>query len=306
MKRLLFAALALICSGLAAAAVINVEFEFTPFIGDVAKPQVDSVPGKARILVNGIPIGEQEVAKQSMPVLFDAREIAPAVWITGQSMRLGLRKGKNLLRIEFEPSDPKLAYQTSLKWSQVTDQVTQETRGNATTSTNQAGVGQERRKAQGKVVLEREFVADFAPEQPWHKYPAVTSLSDDDRQKIAALLKERAEAFAPKFERFYKILEAQPNVRVDDVKKLKCLDKAYAAGVRIAAPAAADLELATTGSAAVAVGRRGGDLFASDQKAFAKLKGNDTQMCVGISLSIAYPPRSVAIRTPDGGWQLTP
>ncbi|MBK7900501.1 MAG: hypothetical protein KA603_06770 [Azonexus sp.] len=304
MKSLLIAFATVLWSVLAPAAVINVEFEFTPFVGDVAKPEVEAVPGKARILVNNIPIGEQEIRKQSMPVLFERREIAPAVWITGQSMALGLRKGKNVLRIEFEPADAKQAYQTSLKWAQVTDQVTQETRGNATTTTNQAGEGQERKKAQGKAVVEKEFVADFAPERPWHRYPAVGNLSDDDRQKIAALVKERAEAFAPKFDRFYKILEAHPNIQVADVKKLKCLDKAYAAGVRIQAPAPADLDIATTGSAAVAVARRGGDLFSADQKAFAKLKGNDTQMCVGISLSVAYPPRLVVVRSPEGVWQV--
>ena len=304
MKRLLFAALALICSGLAAAAVINVEFEFTPFIGDVAKPQVDSVPGKARILVNGIPIGEQEVAKQSMPVLFDAREIAPAVWITGQSMRLGLRKGKNLLRIEFEPSDPKLAYQARLQWASVTDQVTRQSSGNTTSATNQADQGLETKKSQGKIVLEKQFVADFAADRPWHHYPPVTALTDDDRQKLVGLVTERAAAFKPNFDKLYKLLDGRPELQLGEIRKAKCLDKAHAAGVRITAPAAADIEFATTGSAAVVVSRKNEPLYPLDPNSFTRIKGDNLRLCSGMTLSIAYPAQLVVAKSPAGSWEI--
>ncbi len=304
MKNALAALAALLWSGLSAAAIINAEFSFTPFVGDVAKSEVEAVPGKARIFVNNIPLAEPEIEKKSMPVLFERREVAPSVWITGQSMGGALRKGKNVLRIEFEPANPKLAYQARLQWNLVSDQETRETRGNTTTATNQTGEGMETKKSQGKVVIEREFTADFASEQAWHRFPAVTALSDDDRQKLAALVKDRADAFAPKFERFYAILEGRPNIRVADVKKLKCLDKAYAAGVRITVPPAGDMEFATTGSAAVSISRRSGDLFGADPKAFAKLKDGDTQMCVGFSLSVAYPPRLVVVKNPDGAWQV--
>lgn len=69
-------------------------------------------------------------------------------------MALGLRK-ENVLRIEFEPADAKQAYQTSLKWAQWPPLGDPGNPGNATTTTNQAGEGQERKKAQGKAVVEK-------------------------------------------------------------------------------------------------------------------------------------------------------
>ena len=72
-------------------------------------------------------------------------------------------------------------------------------------STNQANEGVDDRKAvKGKVVFEREFPADFALDLPWHHYPAVTSLTEEDKQKIAALLKTRAGWFKPDFAALYK------------------------------------------------------------------------------------------------------
>ena len=67
-------------------------------------------------------------------------------------------------------------------------------------STNRANEGVDDRKAvKGKVVFEREFRADFAQDLPWHHYPPITSLAEDDKQKIAGLLKARADWFKPDF-----------------------------------------------------------------------------------------------------------
>jgi hypothetical protein len=69
-------------------------------------------------------------------------------------------------------------------------------------------------------------------------------------------------------------------------------------------PAAADLEFSTTGAAAVVVARKGGWLYPFDQKSFARVKGEQVQMCAGIALSVAYPPRLVVAKTPDGKWEV--
>src|SRR6185295_16492305 len=96
----------------ATAAVINFEVQFTPFVGDLAMSEVQMVSGKAFIYLNNVPIAEQDVEKKSVPVMFDNREIAPAVWVPVKSLGGLVRKGKNTLRIEFVPTDTKATYQT--------------------------------------------------------------------------------------------------------------------------------------------------------------------------------------------------
>src|SRR5204862_7136932 len=85
MKKALLALLALWFHG-AMAAVINFEVQFTPFTGDIAKSEVQTVAGKASVFLNNVPIAEQDVEKKSVPVLFDNREIAPAVWVPTKSL----------------------------------------------------------------------------------------------------------------------------------------------------------------------------------------------------------------------------
>ena len=297
-------ALILLWGECATAAVINFEVQFTPFTGDIAKPEVQTVPGKALVYLNNVPIAEQDVEKKGVPVLFDNREIAPAVWVPVRSLGPLVRKGRNTLRIEFVPADANLAYQSRLQWNEVNDQPKEQRSGGSVSATNRGGEGMETKKSQGKVVFERDFAGDFAADLPWHKYPSVASLSDDDKQKLTMLVKERADAFKPKFDVIYKILAGRPGVRVDEIRKIGCVEKAHAAGVRVPVPNADELEFATTGSAAVVVARKGGWLYPFDEKTFAKVKGEQVQMCAGIALSVAYPPRLVVARTPDGKWEV--
>ena len=303
MKKALLALLALWTHG-AIAGVINFEVQFTPFVGDIAKSHVETVPGKASVYLNNVPVAEQEVRKQSVPVIFDNREIAASVWVPAKSLGGLVRKGKNTLRIEFVPTDANASYQSRLQWNEVTDQVKEQRSGGSVSSTNRGGEGMETKKSQGKAVFERDFSGDFATELPWHKYPAVSALSDDDRQKLAALVKDRAEAFKPNFDAIYKMLAARPEIQAAELRTLGCLEKAHAAGVRVPVPGAADLEFATTGSSAVVVGRKSGGLYPFDRKAFAKVKGEEAQMCAGIVLSIVYPPKLVVAKTPDGRWEV--
>ena len=81
MKKLLLAFLLLVAP-LAPAAVINVEFKFTPFVGDPEKDtQVTAVPGKAQVFINNVPFTEEEVRADKLPVLFDEHEVSPSVWV---------------------------------------------------------------------------------------------------------------------------------------------------------------------------------------------------------------------------------
>lgn len=286
-----------------AAGVLNVEFKFTPYIGDPQADHVESVPGKAWVFVNNIPVADQEIDKQRLPVLFDAREIAPSVWIPVSSLGPVVRKGKNSLRIEFEPAQA-TPYQARFSWAQVTDQVTEQSESGRYQATNQAGEGRVDKQGKGKLSFEHEFSADFAVDRPWHHYPPVSSLSEADKQGLAALLKSRVAAYKPNFAELYKLLNGKEGIDGAAMRKAKCLEKAYAAGVRIVPPAAAELDFVITGNPEVVLKRKDGPLFNLNlaRKALERIKGEEMQMCAAMALSVAYPPSLMAVRGPDGPW----
>ncbi len=290
----------------ASAAVINVEFKFTPFVGDPAKDEkVTTVPGKAAIFINNIPFAEQDVREDALPVLFDEHEVAPSVWVSMSSVGAIVQKGKNKVRIEFTPNDSEKSYRAQLRWASVTDAVKESEEPGSMRSTNQADEGMDDRKAvKGKVAFEREFTADFALDLPWHHYPAIASLTEDDKQKIAGLLKARAEWFKPDFAALYKALEENESLKVEDVRRAQCLEAVYKAGVRVTPPQAGELDFALTNGPIVVVTKKEGTLFGLDEKTFAPIKDEDTQMCAGIALSMIYPGKLMAVRKPDGIWQI--
>jgi hypothetical protein len=303
-KSLMLAVL-ILTAPLTPGAVINVEFKFTPFVGDPKDETVTTVPGKAQVFINNVPLAEQDVRADKVPVLFDEREVSAAVWVPMSSVGAMVRKGKNKIRIEFTPNDPAKTYRAQLRWASVTDQATEEVEPGSVKSTNQANEGVDDRKTvKGKVMFEREFVADFALDLPWQHYPALASLTEEDKQKIAGLLKTRAEWFQPDFAALYKAIDENEALKVDDVRKARCLEAAYKAGVRVTAPQAGEMEFATTGGPEVVVTRKAGALFGLDEKTFASVKDEEVQMCSGMVLSVIYPGRIVAVRRSDGAWEI--
>ena len=284
--------------------VLNVEFNFAPYTGDTKADEVQTVPGTATVYVNGIMVASQVIKQDTVPVLFDEREIAASVWVPTQSLGSLLRKGKNRIRVEFAPSVA-TPYKAQLRWAQVTDQVQEEDTPGGSRSTNQANEGVETKDAKGKLTMEREFDADFATAQPWHAYPAVTTLTGDDKQKVLALAVERAGWFAPDFAGIYTALAGNEGIEVAQVRAAKCLDAVYAAGVRIGPPKAGTYDITTTGSAAVVVQSKGEMLYDIDRAAFDKVTDEDVQMCAGMVLGTIYQ-RLIAVRTPDGTWQGVP
>lgn len=306
MRKIAGTLLCLLLLPLARADVINVEFKFTPFVGDPAKAdKVKSVPGKATILINNLPFAEQEVREDELPVLFAEREIAASLWIPMSSVGQVVRKGKNKIKIEFTPNDDAKPYRAQLRWASVMDTETEEVEPGGGSSTNQANEGVDDRKdLKGKVVFEREFTADFAPDFPWHHYPPVTSLAEEDKQKIAALLKTRAEWFQPDFSGLYRALEENEALKVDDVRKAQCLEAVYKAGVRVTPPPLDELNFTLTSGPVVVLTKKTGPLFGLDEKTFASIKDEETQMCAGIALSLVYPGKLMAARNPGGIWEI--
>ena len=102
----------------------------------------------------------------------------------------------------------------------------------------------------------------------------------------------------------YEILAANQEIKVAEVRRMKCIDAAYQAGARFDAAPADQLEFVTPGGPEVVVQRKGGNLHSVDQKAFEKIKGDDEQMCAGMTLSVVYPPRLVVVRSPGGTWEV--
>jgi hypothetical protein len=298
--------LILFWSSVASAEVVNVEFKFTPYVGDPAKSdQVETVPGNARVFINNVLIAEKEVHKDKVPVLFDEREISPSVWVPASSLGAALRKGKNSIRIEFVPTDANKPYNAQLSWLSVMNQSTEKSEGGHFEATNQSREGHEDKKATGKVVLQREFVADFAADLPWHHFPPVASLSDEDKRSLSLLVKKRAEAFKPGFTDIYKLLPKDRSLDINEIKKGKCLDQAYAAGIRVAAPARDQLDFTITGNQEVVVSLKdGAALYPFDEKSFERIKDYDAMMCATIVLSMAFPPRLVVVRSPSGAWEV--
>jgi len=304
MRTLLFVLLLSFCS-LAGAKVINVEFKFTPFTGDIKADHVKTVAGKATVFINNLPVAEQDIEARDVPVLFDNREVGPAVWVPSSSMGGALRRGKNRIRIEFVPAGG-APYQTQFSWASVNDQTSKKESGNSASTTNQSDEGADNRQATGKVVAEREFAADFAADQPWHHYPPVTTLADADKQALAALAAERATTFKPDFSAAYQMLKSAPTpgmqLDLGAIQKARVLQKGYEAGMRITAPAADKLDFVMSGNPEVVVRARGGSLFAIDEKALRKVKGEEAQMGLAMVLSVLYPPQFVAVRDPSGRW----
>lgn len=292
----------------ATAAVINVEFNFTPYLApaDPNAKQVDTIPGKAVVFLNNQVLAEQELEKRDLPVLFEEREISPAVWIPASSMGPGLRKGANSIRVEFTPANPNQRYLARFSWSEVTDKETRTDDGaGRSTATNYGGTGKEERPVTGKVVFERGFSADFAVDRAWHHYPPITAVSPADKAGLAALLKERATLFKPNFAAAYKLLEKQPNLTVPAMKKTKCLENAYKVGIRVKAPTLEQLETVITNAPELLLqGKGGSPLHPFNRDAFEKIKGDEGQMCAAMALFTLYPPRMTVVKTPAGKWEV--
>ncbi len=278
------------------------EFKFTPYLGDPAQDEkVTTVPGKATVWLNNVPIAVQEVGEEELPVAGEGDEVPPAVWVPMSSVGPVVRKGANRFRIEFVPNDASKSYHARLQTATVTDEALAE----SAPAGNPAQEGVEDRKAvQGKVVFEHDFTADFALDLPWHHYPAVTSLTEEEKQKITALLQTRAGWFKPDFSHLYQAIEENESLKVDDVRQAKCLEAAYQAGVRVQAPQVGQLDFVTTGGPEVVVRRKSGTLFGLDEKTLAPVKDEETQMCAGLVLSVIYPGKLVAVHTPAGPWEI--
>ncbi len=293
-------------AGIASAEVLNVEFKFTPFTGDpAASDAVQTVAGTARVFLNDVLFAEQEVREGEVPVMFDEREVAAAVWIPTASCGPVVRKGTNTIRIEFTPADNDANYRAQLRWASVMSEATEQEDEGRFSATNQAGEGVEDKEAKGAITFEREFEADFATDLPWHHYPVVTALTDADQKALGELVVRRLDAFRPDFSGVYALLERAEGLDLAAVKEAKCLDKIYEAGARLKAAPSDEIEFLATGNPEVLIRAKSGMLYLpEDMSVFEKIEDEDLHMCAGVALSVAYPQRLAVVRTPAGVWEV--
>ena len=54
----------------------------------------------------------------------------------------------------------------------------------------------------------------------------------------------------------------------------------------------------------VVVRSKTGNLYTSDPKAFARIKGDEVQMGLAMVLGVLYPPQLVAVRDAAGKWSV--
>lgn len=303
-----------------AARPLNLEFKFTPYLPPAKDAdKVTTVEGVVELELNGVPMLNQPLESKSA-LLMDSNEegieVFPAVWINALELQPQLRRGDNLLRLTFTPKNGAVPYRSQFIWTMIEDQTSTSTtaRGSEVT-TNHGAKGREDREARGPVTVQKAFQAPFAKVEPWHAAPAVTTLTPADRAAILELIRQRAALFSPDFEAAYRFLGSFPKdqgitLDMPEVRRLGCLEAGYATGMRVAAPAEADLRLVTTNSPVV-VARGTGEFLMSfpDQPGMAEryeALPNDKGFCLVISFNMLFPKQLLLVKGVDGQWQILP
>lgn len=227
-----------------------------------------------------------------------------------------VRRGDNLLRLRFTPKDGSLPYRSQFRWLVVEDKTTTSTtaKGSMLTS-NYGSEGREDQETRGPAKVQQAFQAPFARVEPWHEVPAVTALAPDDRAVILDLIRRRAALFAQDFAAAHSHLASLPRdggitLDVPEIRRLACLEAGYAAGMRVAAPAEADLQLVTTNSPVVVARGTGEFLFRFPNEPgmaerYAAIP-NDKGFCLAISFNMLFPKRLLLVKGVDGQWQMLP
>lgn len=297
---------------------VNVEFKFTPYLPPARDAEkVTTVEGVTELELNGIPMAQEPLESKSVLLMATSKEgieVFPAVWINALQLQPLLRRGNNLLRLTFTPKNGAKPYRSQFIWTVIEDQTTTSTTASgAELTTNHGAEGREDREVSGPVTVQKAFQAPFAKVEPWHAAPPITTLTPADRAVILELLHRRAALFSPNFEAAYRFLGSLPKdqgitLDMPEVRRLGCLEAGYAAGMRVAAPADADLKLITTGSPVV-VARGTGEFLMNfpNQPGMAERYGalpNDKGFCLAITFNMLFPKQLLLVKGVDGRWQI--
>lgn len=316
----LLATLVALAMAPAGAKPVSAEFRFTPYLPAARDAEkVTTVPGVLELELNGVPMAEASLESKSALVMDSddsGFEVFPAVWLPASQLQPLLKRGNNVLRLRFTPKDGGVTYRSQFRWAVIDDQTTTSTteKGSEVT-TNHSARGGEDREVRGPVTVQHAFQAPFARVEPWHDAPAVNTLEPADRAAILTLISQRASLFAPDFEAAYRFIASQPTdrgvtINVPEARRLRCLEAGYGAGIRVAAPAEADVRLMTTGSPVVAARGAGEYLFSFPHQPgmaerFESLS-NDIGFCFMLTFNSLFPKQFLLVKGKDGQWQILP
>lgn len=284
----------------------QLEFSFTPYRGDpLRQDRLPMVPGRVGVVLNGYPLVDGEITAVDALVLFRERRISPGLVLSTLGMGPLLRRGTNRLTLRFVPTDTGLPYRGRFQWAAITDRITRTLEPEGETLSNEGATGRQDLAAQGALELSQSFEAPFAPDRPWHHRPPIGGLEAADREALAALVGQRAASFAPPFTTAYGLL-SQPGVANGTaLRQARCLERGYAAGLRVT-PAAPDQLRFHAGSlpAVLVGGARDGPLFRlTFPTSLPETLGEDGAICLSIAVALLFPPHLIGIRDGAGGWR---
>lgn len=304
----------------AGAKPVSIQFRFTPYLRAASDAEaVTTLPGVVELELNGVPMSEGPLEQKSALVMNRddiGIEVFPALWLPASQLQPLLRRGDNLLRIRFTPKDGGVTYRSQFRWAVIDDEITTSTTAKGSeVTTNHSGRGGEDREVRGPLSVQHAFQAPFARVEPWHDAPAITALEPGDHAAILALISERAALFTPDFDAAYRFIASQPTDRgltidVPEVRRLRCLETGYSIGMRVAAPAEADVRLITTGSPVVVARGTGDYLFRfPNQEGTVErwnAESNEVGFCFVVTFNSLFPNQFLLVKGKDGQWQILP
>jgi hypothetical protein len=279
--------IAVIAAATGSAEIVNAEFGFDMYTGDRSKQsKLKAVPGRMRVFFNDISFRNQKSFDRELAVMSGNIMSGNGIFVS----RAGpiIRKGKNSIRVEFEATDSNVEYNATLAWT--------------FSNYDQSGVsktdGTDTKTGKGKITITKEFTAPFAEDLPWHHYPSVQTLTETDKQSIAAVLQTLADAFKPNFAPIY----ARIGSEAAEIRGMGCIENAYAQGVRMRAASLDQLTFDLTGTPEVTVRGKGVRLFVPNDAKFWDKVNND--ICLMTMFDSAFASVLHVVKSPAGVWQI--
>ncbi len=102
----------------------------------------------------------------------------------------------------------------------------------------------------------------------------------------------------------YKFIDADARFYGAELRKLKCVEKAYAAGLLVQGPATGQLDILLSGNQEVVLRAKSGPLYNPvDESIFGRIKDQSIMRCMIPVMEVLFPERIIAVKNPSGVWE---